>query len=287
MQVDESLMTRQARPPPVQREGVSAMDEGADGHPTFLETLELEALALNLDASLRVYTSHHFFCWTQGLLQNLIRHELLICALRRSESLSFHVDSFSTTAPSHEFSKIRSGQNASLMPHLVKLWEQNHFRPVICQIGKDRLSAGSELARELNFIGANDIVLHGTYDTVGTPASLFVFVCRPGTISLKQAHLIELVTPSLHTAWIRTKVSWPEGSGGTPAHSSGRDLLTGRQKEILELVYLGKSNVEIGMILGLSSLTVKNHVQKILRRLDVQNRTQAVGKALALRILGD
>ena len=39
------------------------------------------------------------------------------------------------------------------------------------------------------------------------------------------------------------------------------------------------------MILGISPLTVKNHVQKILRRLDVLNRAQAVGKALALRIL--
>jgi hypothetical protein len=39
------------------------------------------------------------------------------------------------------------------------------------------------------------------------------------------------------------------------------------------------------MILKISSLTVKNHVQKILRNLDVLDPTQAVGKALALRIL--
>jgi DNA-binding CsgD family transcriptional regulator len=39
------------------------------------------------------------------------------------------------------------------------------------------------------------------------------------------------------------------------------------------------------MILTISPLTVKNHVQKILRRLNVLNRAQAVGKALSLRIL--
>jgi DNA-binding CsgD family transcriptional regulator len=39
------------------------------------------------------------------------------------------------------------------------------------------------------------------------------------------------------------------------------------------------------MILRISPLTVKNHVQKILRKLDVLNRTQAVGKAMALRVL--
>jgi hypothetical protein len=39
------------------------------------------------------------------------------------------------------------------------------------------------------------------------------------------------------------------------------------------------------MILGVNALTVKDHVQKILRKLDSLNRTQAVGKAFALGIL--
>ena len=39
------------------------------------------------------------------------------------------------------------------------------------------------------------------------------------------------------------------------------------------------------LFLGISPLTVKNHVQKILRKLDVVNRAQAVGKALELRML--
>ena len=47
----------------------------------------------------------------------------------------------------------------------------------------------------------------------------------------------------------------------------------------------GKSNQEIGTILGISPLTVKNHVQKILKKLRVQNRAQAVGKAIALRLI--
>ncbi|MND01496.1 Transcriptional regulatory protein DegU [compost metagenome] len=62
-------------------------------------------------------------------------------------------------------------------------------------------------------------------------------------------------------------------------------VLTVRETEILKWIYHGKSNIEIGMILSISALTVKNHVQKILRKLNVLNRTQAVGKALALRIL--
>ena len=67
--------------------------------------------------------------------------------------------------------------------------------------------------------------------------------------------------------------------------ASGQSVLTVRELDILKWIYLGKSNFEIGAILKISPLTVKNHVQKILRKLNVVNRTQAIGKALELRIL--
>jgi len=62
-------------------------------------------------------------------------------------------------------------------------------------------------------------------------------------------------------------------------------VLTPREQEILRWIAIGKSNFEVGAILSISPLTVKNHVQKILRKLNVVNRTQAVGKALEARII--
>src|SRR6267143_1804737 len=84
-------------------------------------------------------------------------------------------------------------------------------------------------------------------------------------------------------AWSRTQVNWQAKSAGVKPAVTG--FLTPREREILEWIYLGKSNIEVGMILQICPLTAKNHVQKILRTLGVLNRTQAVGKALALRIL--
>ena len=57
--------------------------------------------------------------------------------------------------------------------------------------------------------------------------------------------------------------------------------LSAREAEILQWVAMGKTNPEIGAILNISSFTVKNHVQRILRKLDVSSRTQAVGKTHA------
>jgi DNA-binding CsgD family transcriptional regulator len=57
-----------------------------------------------------------------------------------------------------------------------------------------------------------------------------------------------------------------------------------REVEILRWMQKGKSNAEIAQILSISQLTVKNHVQKILRKLGAHNRTQAVAKGMSLSI---
>ena len=56
--------------------------------------------------------------------------------------------------------------------------------------------------------------------------------------------------------------------------------LTDRELEILRKVSTGLTNAEIGYTLGISPQTVKNHVTSILRKLAVNDRTQAVVTAL-------
>ena len=51
--------------------------------------------------------------------------------------------------------------------------------------------------------------------------------------------------------------------------------LSQREMEVLMFVTKGKSNKEIGVLLGISHQTVKNHVTSILRKLNVEDRTQA------------
>jgi DNA-binding NarL/FixJ family response regulator len=56
--------------------------------------------------------------------------------------------------------------------------------------------------------------------------------------------------------------------------------LTPREVEILDCVARGNSNKEIASLLGISDQTVKNHITSILRKLQVNDRTQAVIYAL-------
>lgn len=57
--------------------------------------------------------------------------------------------------------------------------------------------------------------------------------------------------------------------------------LTKREREVLRLLSDGNSNEEIGKALFLSPETIRTHIQKAMRKLEADTRTQAV--ALALR----
>jgi transcriptional regulator EpsA len=254
-----------------------------EGAPARLNDSEREALLLNIDLSLRVHTRVQVFSWAQGALQSMIPHEVLVCGVQESRQSALRVDSF-TTAPV-DCMRLNElfRQDVSLVPHLIKIWEENRCRAVLYETERGPLAGGS-LAREFSRLGTGHILAHGTHDATGQMTSFFVFSCRPGAVGPKQAYLADLIVPYLHAAWIRSMVTWPldRTGAGKPAKAG---LLTPREAQILQWIYHGKSNIEIGMILDISPLTVKNHVQKTLRKLNVLNRTQAVGKALALRLV--
>ncbi len=58
------------------------------------------------------------------------------------------------------------------------------------------------------------------------------------------------------------------------------DELTAREQEILLHMGLGETNKEIGQTFGITDETVKSHVKKILGKLNVRSRTEAVTVAL-------
>lgn len=79
--------------------------------------------------------------------------------------------------------------------------------------------------------------------------------------------------------WVDTRV----GRLASHIAADGEDLfvpLSPREMEILEYVTRGLSNKEIAYKLGISHQTVKNHMTAILRKLRVDDRTQAAVYAL-------
>lgn len=67
---------------------------------------------------------------------------------------------------------------------------------------------------------------------------------------------------------------------GTPGYDSAPDSLTATEIKVMALLGKGQSNKEIAAALNCSVKTVKNHLNSIFQKLGVNNRTEAVVKAI-------
>lgn len=75
-----------------------------------------------------------------------------------------------------------------------------------------------------------------------------------------------------------------QGGESAPLGEAPVEPLSERERDVIRLMAGGFSNREIGQMLGLSEGTVKNHVSRLLLKLDARDRTSAVLKAFASRL---
>ncbi len=107
-----------------------------------------------------------------------------------------------------------------------------------------------------------NMLLHGHYD----PDSDFVsFFCLYQVSTFLYGTYADLLAEQIHHKLISCP---PEASGATEEHIS----LTNAEQEILKWLKIGKTNWEIGKILGKSQWTVKTQVPHILRKMNVRSR---------------
>ena len=78
------------------------------------------------------------------------------------------------------------------------------------------------------------------------------------------------------SVWTRDELRRVTGALSTPRASADVEVsLTQRESEVLRQLALGLTNKEIAQALSISYETVKEHVQHILRKVGVSDRTQA------------
>lgn len=132
-----------------------------------------------------------------------------------------------------------------------------------------------------------------------TPVVLLTTFDEPGLMqgavdAGAQGYLLKDAEPEALAAAIRTvaaggRLVSPQSldlaRARLPGDSASAVRLTERELAVLRLVAGGYSNKEIGRALSISDGTVKNHLTEILARLDARDRTHAVLKAIAARLL--
>ncbi len=123
--------------------------------------------------------------------------------------------------------------------------------------------------------GIHKVIIRGLPDIGGEHSSFFCLAQCPGAISEEYAYLMDLITPHLHRALLRTL-------DDKACSSQSQDRLTAREQEILHAMCAGLTNKEIAGLLGISDNTVRNHAQRIYKKLGATNRAMAVMRAKGL-----
>ena len=140
--------------------------------------------------------------------------------------------------------------------------------------------SGIEVAREVARLGSTTAVILFTGDADRARLVDAVDAGARGFV-LKEAPLTDLLR-AIETVLAGGTYVDPV-LAGTLASARATDKLvelTPREREVLRLLADGKTYEQIGKELFIASETVRTHVQKAMRRLDANTRTQAVATAL-------
>lgn len=242
---------------------------------------EMAQLLSAIDGSLDIHKRFQFFLWSQGALQGLLPHDTLVCAHGNIAQSRIRHEIFSSEVFEPAVERSITEPVRGMLARVMADWVKSGCVPRLHYPSGHPLERRSR-AREPKPLPFGSLAAHGPREIHGEFGSFFVFVRKPSQPAAREAYLLQLLAPFLHMALYRMLAGESEGSDRA---APVKGLLTSREIQVLQWVRSGKTNEEIGVILKISPTTAKNHVQKILRKLNVSNRAQAVGKSSALRLL--
>lgn len=246
---------------------------------------DIAELMATIDDGMQIRRRYQFFVWTQGRLRTMLPHGILVCGLPRHNGPRMFFDYFYNIPVLPETLGRLCHPRAGVACDMMEAWLNLGADPLIFANG----SAGrgtARITRDLAELGLGIALVHGIPSPQGGGAhSFFAFVAMPTEPNRREQTLVQALVPHMFGAYCRALAR--DKAPDSPYEALETDTgITEREIEILRWVRHGKSNQEIGMILSISPLTVKNHIQKILRKLQASNRAQAVSKAIAMKLLG-
>ncbi len=233
------------------------------------------------------------FLWLQAHLRRLVPHDLAVCAAVRPGPLplAFHVF-HGVPLPPGSLAALADA-SGPLVRQLAAQWLRNAAATVVDLHQGDAASEPHRLA--LYRHGFSELMVHGVaslHEQNGLD-SMVVVGSRTHRFGPTDTQALDMLLPLLHLMSLR--VSAADGARAplrmrplpVAGPRGGPSALTLRERQILLHVRDGKRNAQIGESLGISPLTVKNHLQNILRKLGASNRAQAVADALSKNLLGN
>lgn len=222
----------------------------------------------------------------RGSLQKYIGHDLMIAAWGDFRIGVVHYDLYSVDS-AIQAENVEAGPLYPVLNQLFQSWISCGRTPLVlnAQGLKDAWALGppgSDAVAAMSTM--QSAMVHGIQDQRGRHDCLYAFFSASSESHCEGTYAVKILVPYIDFALRQVVIAPPRrdgdgspGKNGQATKDEGRQVwLTEREVEIIEWVALGKTNSEIGCILNLSSFTIKNHMQRIFKKLDVFNRAQAV-----------
>jgi transcriptional regulator EpsA len=270
--------------------------------PEHLTLSELQHLLHAVDESLGVSSHLELFNWLQQGVRPFIPHDIVIAAWG-DFSLGLVRYDLVSALPGLRTDDLDEGVLHPFVSDLFVRWQRSSLTPyaVVSSHGfNTHYRSHHELIEKLRVMPS--ALVHGIKDQRGRHDCLYIFL-GPSELGLDRPRtLLRYLLPYVDAAF-RQVAHLPEqylppvgGAATLDLHETALPMpdpddtdefsLSAREHDIMEWVRAGKTNQEIGMILDISAFTVKNHIQRIFKKLNVVNRAQAVSKMGATKNSG-
>lgn len=233
------------------------------------------ALIEVIQRSYKIKKHVDFFRWQQDHLSNVFPHDVLIAVWGDFNKGILNYDVCSKI-PGIRTESLREspGQINNLMIDLYQRWLVNNERwyrinNFVVDQHTDDLPIFLNNKQSL----INSLLVYGLRDIRGNNDCLYIFLDQKSEFPIVSS-VLGMLMPHLDAALRRVESLECEIDDElSDYHVQG---LSDREHEIVHWVRLGKTNIEISIILGISPNTVKNHLKRIFSKLDVSSRAQAV-----------
>lgn len=249
----------------------------------FHRLLELadpaDAIVRTAEAALAVRSRQQLFIWTRLHLHRFVPHDWLLCRLARPGGAGVLL--LNSVPLADPLAQALRCADADWWALLHTAWVKAGREPVWLPLAT--LGDNNPVAEGLAQAGHSRLLVHGADASAGLqPTVLLVFGQGAVAPVAHDTAGLALWLPHLHAMLAR---SLPDL--GDPPLQAGRSspALTARELQVLTAVRAAQGNREIGEQLGISALTVKNHLRKIMRKLGASNRVQAVAEAMARQLI--
>jgi len=245
-----------------------------------LRSSDYQRYARIIQEGVAVRTHFCLLKWLQGEIQHYLPHEIMFAAWGDFDSNYIHHDIVSAL-PGVRTNRSNTGYFSPTLCNLHRQWIELGKAP--CTLNIDSLGLLFENWRQQCSLGAalqdmRSCLLHGVSDKRGHHDCFYVIFSSKDNLGSSTLSAMEILLPCLDMALRHITPLSPHLSLVANLLKSEAHGLSEREIEIMGWVKMGKTNAEIASILNISLFTVQNHIRHIFKKLDVNNRPQAVFK---------